>query len=274
MLYLSLRGIPWVFWSEKPGVQFFEVQSPVPERLRPAARRVASLLIKKYARQVWGVGREAQSSYMGWLGLPTENLPYFSDLSRFARDQEYSPDGKVRFLFAGRFSYRKGFDLLLEAFEKLASRNPNGWTLTLCGDGAMRELLSAVTGSLGTAIIDLGFVELAEMPIVMKRHDVLVAPSRYDGWGMVVPEAMAAGLPVIASDRMGSAVDIGDENTGLRFFHSGNVESLLVCLQEALNHRDELPRSGGNATRTSRQFGVPAGVISFREFARRVVTDV
>ncbi len=52
-----------------------------------------------------------------------------------------------------------------------------------------------------------GFKDWNELPGEYASADVLCVPSRYDGWGLVVPEGLASGLPVIATDRMGAALE-------------------------------------------------------------------
>ena len=53
----------------------------------------------------------------------------------------------------------------------------------------------------------VGFKDWKELPAEYAAADVLCVPSRYDGWGLVVPEGLASGLPVIATDRMGAALE-------------------------------------------------------------------
>ena len=53
-----------------------------------------------------------------------------------------------------------------------------------------------------------GFKDWDELPELYASADVLCVPSRYDGWGLVVPEGLASGLPVIATDRMGAALEV------------------------------------------------------------------
>ena len=59
-----------------------------------------------------------------------------------------------------------------------------------------------------------GFRQWHELPDVYRDHDVLVAPSRYDGWGLIVPEGLAAGMPVIGTAAMGSARDLVSQDAG------------------------------------------------------------
>jgi len=76
----------------------------------------------------------------------------------------------------------------------------------------------------------LGFRNQRELPGLYAAADVLVVPSQREAFAMVVPEAMHAGLPVIASDRVGCVEDLViPEQTGL-VFPAGDEDSLLRCL--------------------------------------------
>lgn len=266
-MYLALlRGKRWVFWSERPGVELFEVTSGIPEFVLPLARRLAMAPVRR-ASAVWAVGETARVEYERLLGRPCASFPYFSDLSRFGRrGAGYCADGRVRFLYAGRYSHRKGFDTLCEAFGALA-RNaavPAGsWKLTVCGGGDLRLLLDSPPAREAN-IEDRGFLQLAEMPAIMREHDVFVFPSRYDGWGMVVPEALAAGMPVISTDKVGSAADIG-KRPFLKIVPAGDPGRLAEVLAEIHSERPSIGTLGAQAASTSARYDVARGAGEFAE---------
>ncbi len=99
------------------------------------------------------------------------------------------------FLFVGRLIEQKGVDILLNAFKAI-----NNATLLLAGDGTERSVLEQKAHDLGITsnVFFLGVRD--DIPELMKAADCLVLPSRWEGQGLVVPEAFAAGLPVIISD--------------------------------------------------------------------------
>lgn len=112
----------------------------------------------------------------------------------------WSPKRNGRTLTAvGRLVEQKGFDLLLEAFAKIAAQFPS-WNLVIWGEGEKRAQLEALRDR-------LGLNERVAMPGVtaspgawIETADVFVLSSRFEGWGIVLTEAMAAGLPVISFD--------------------------------------------------------------------------
>ena len=120
---------------------------------------------------------------------------------------------------------------------------------------------------------DLGFLELDEMPALMKRHDVFLCPSRYDGWGMVVPEALAAGMPVIATDEMGSVLDIGAGHDSLKVCRAGEREDLARNVEWFIENVGLLPQLGRAATSISESYDAPVGAARFAELVHRALYD-
>ncbi|HIA03389.1 MAG TPA: glycosyltransferase [Myxococcales bacterium] len=271
MYYLSLTRTPWVFWTERMGVKFFEVEHGVPDFVLPFVRGSAFWPAKTFARELWGIdaSAKAQLSESG----TAECLPYYSDLTRFHRgDESYAPNGELRFLFAGHYSFRKGFDTLIGAIEQLKLLCGDlKWHVTLCGDGDLKHLLTE-RPELEDRVTNLGFLEIAEVPGVMKRHDVFVTPSRYDGWGMVVPEALAAGMPVIATPAMGSANDVTGNPDCLRRIAPGDTNALAQAMRWFVENVQAIDELGGQAVQVASRYDSVAGSQRFTELVTRVLS--
>lgn len=75
--------------------------------------------------------------------------------------------------------------------------------------------------------------------MVMSEYDVLVLPSRYDGWGVVVNEALMAGVPVICSDQVGASAVVEKWQCG-SIFASEDLPDLVSKLENLLNHPELL----------------------------------
>jgi glycogen synthase len=108
--------------------------------------------------------------------------------------------GLRRWLFVGGLIERKGVRWLLEAFAICRQDDP-ALTLTLVGEGELRPELERRAAELGVAeaVTFVGAVPPARALRLMRRYDLLVHPSRYETFGVVVVEAVAAGMPVIVT---------------------------------------------------------------------------
>ena len=110
------------------------------------------------------------------------------------------------FLWAGRLEHVKGLDLLLEAVKSLGEKSPGEFKLRLAGKGSLREQLQkrAVTLGIQERVSFLGRLSRQDMLAEMQGANCFVLPSRYEAFGVVLIEAMATGLPVIATRSGGS----------------------------------------------------------------------
>ena len=144
-------------------------------------------------------------------GIPDAKLrviPNAVDLPQFASTPRKTREVPVA-LFVGRLAEQKGVDLLLRA----AARTP-GVRFRIAGDGPDRDSLAKLARELGLSNVEfLGQSErVAEL---LADADVLVAPSRWEGMPNVVLEAMAARVPVVATDVVGTRDLIRNDENGL-----------------------------------------------------------
>jgi glycosyltransferase involved in cell wall biosynthesis len=141
---------------------------------------------------------------------------------------------KPRILAVGRLTAQKGFDCLLHAF---ASLHPHtGGSLLIVGEGEERPALEALAQTLGIggAVYMPGFFS----PIlpVYREAEVFALSSVYEGFGNVVVEAMAAGLPVVAT-RSGGPEEILENGQHGRLVPPGDAAALAAALRDALNNQ-------------------------------------
>jgi glycosyltransferase involved in cell wall biosynthesis len=225
----AASGKPWCYWGERPGFR-------KPEYAGRLLRRWKLSRLYGSRAPIWGIGRLAVEVYKSEFGpgRSYRNVPYFSNLDRFAAVAELPKAGASErvFLFAGSLIRRKGVDLLARAFVRLAREGP-GVRLKLIGDGELRAELARTLQPVGDRVEFLGFKDWADLPACYAAADVFCVPSRYDGWGMVVPEGLACGLPVIATDRMGAALELIEAGRNGWLIPAGDETSLLDALREA-----------------------------------------
>jgi len=153
--------------------------------------------------------------------------------------------GGWRLLYAGRFDPKKGLGVLIDAMHLLCKRRRD-ISLKLVGGsraGGTGELFSQQAHRLG--IEDrVEFVDAqpwAEMPAVMAEPDLFVLPSFYDSFGIVLIEAMACGVPVVAT-RCGGPEDLVDDEVG-RLVDVGDAAGLAAAIEEVLDDYSRFDRA-------------------------------
>lgn len=107
-----------------------------------------------------------------------------------------SNDDSLRVIWVGTSPYQKGLDLAVRACEIARDRGQN---ISLTVVGIPIESAGLEPDSAGSWLTALGFVPPCEMEALYRRHDILLFPTRYEAFGLVALEALAAGLPVIGS---------------------------------------------------------------------------
>lgn len=159
----------------------------------------------------------------------------------------------LTFTAVGRLTEQKGFDLLISAFAAVAGRHPE-WRLRIWGDGAQRQVLERQVDELGLS----GRVELpgvsASPGSWIETADAFVLSSRYEGWGLVLGEAMAAGLPCVSFDcPFGPADMITDSVDGL-LVADGNTDALAQAMSRIMDDPELRAFLAGNAKGAAQRF--------------------
>lgn len=143
---------------------------------------------------------------------------------------KWKTDGQFVLGYIGQIIPRKCLTVLLEAFARLATPRKK---LAILGEGSQRDELERLAISLGIRD-DVAFFGFRKDRLTFLRgFDVFVLPSRLEGIPRCLMEAMAARIPVVASDIPGCTDLINHGHTGL-LFQLGNVESLLGCLTKCM----------------------------------------
>jgi len=241
--WLTRNCVPWYYWGE----------NPQKKARRGPGRCVKDSYIRCFLRPaagVLGVGTQACEAYQSLVGTdrPVFNLPYAPNLEpllnpgpevRYRAKQlraGWGIDDPFVILFVGSLIERKAPDALLNAFAQCACEYP-GLRLLFAGGGRLRGRLVHEAGRRGIAdrVRFLGFVEGTDLYAAYHSADLFVLPTRtHEGWGVVVQEALAAGLPVLVSDQVGAGSDLVDEKAG-RQFSTGSADSLVPNLMEMVS---------------------------------------
>jgi glycosyltransferase involved in cell wall biosynthesis len=237
----ALPGKRWIFWGERLRTQ--------PAGWRDTVQRSLAAPLAR-ATAIVGIGRAAEEDYRQRFPGPRHFcIPYHCDLSAFlASPRQTSTRSGVTFLFCGQMIPRKGVDLLLAAFERLVAKGIDASLLLVGREADLPKFLAAVSSAARSRITYEGFQPPERLPEYFARADVFVLPSRHDGWGVVINQALGAGLPVISSDAVGAGMDlVKTDINGLRFA-AGDVHGLEHAMQ-ILATNPELAREWGDASR-------------------------
>jgi glycosyltransferase involved in cell wall biosynthesis len=241
-------------------------------RRRTFAKRIAKqvFLRSTFARvdhflPIGTLNRAYYSSY----GVPEGRMtlaPYSVDNIHFAQGsadaQRHAsatrarlglPPGIPMFLFCAKIiAGKRPFDAL-HAFALVRARVPCG--LAYVGDGDLAPALSReiVRLKLADSVFQLGFRNQTELPRIYGACDVLVLPSVSEPWGLVVNEAMAAGMVAVVSDQVGAGPDLVDPDC---IFPTGEIDSFAAILQRFATRSGDLADAKRRAAARIKRWGI------------------
>ncbi len=170
-------------------------------------------------------------------------------------NSEKSPLTEKTVLAIGRFSEQKGFDMLIDSWQKIA-KNVENWTLRIIGEGKMKSFLEDKINKYGLQ----SSVELLpptnNVIEEYKRASIYVMSSRFEGLPLVLIEAMAMGLPIVSFDcETGPAEVIEHEKTGI-IVPFKDTENLSIELLELMNDKEKRAFFSQNAIVRAENFTV------------------
>lgn len=231
LMRTSLKKKPWIFWGERLN------------RGGSLQQQATAPLHK--ATAIAGIGKRATADYRHRFPEPRHfNIPYFCELAPFAAAAKTrTVRSEVTFLFCGQMIARKGVDLLLAAFARLE----NARLLLVGREAELPALLASLPATVRERIDYAGFQPPEELPRFFAQADVFVLPSRYDGWGVVVNQALGAGLPILCSDEVGAGYDLVEEEINGLVFRAGDVNSLAEKMARFVGE-PEIARVWGKAS--------------------------
>jgi glycosyltransferase involved in cell wall biosynthesis len=165
--------------------------------------------------------------------------------------------GATRVLAAGRLTRQKGYDLLIDAFARVAARHP-GWRLRICGAGPERSNLEAMIAARGLQ----GAIELRgparDLGAEMAHASLFVLSSRWEGLPLVLLEAMSKGMGIVSFDcPTGPADAISDHRNGI-LVAPADVEALAAGMLELIEDEDLRRRCAAAAVETARGYTIEA----------------
>ncbi|OGE42654.1 hypothetical protein A3B45_00425 [Candidatus Daviesbacteria bacterium RIFCSPLOWO2_01_FULL_39_12] len=197
--------------------------------------------IFKNASLCFGLSKQAVEEIKS-LGIPSEkvdNFTYWIDLKKFHTIKQLRRNKRFTVLFVGRLVAEKGINELLESV-KSWKREIN---LKIVGSGPLEGKIKEFTQKYKNVEL-VGVLDQDKLPIYYGKSDILIVPSvSEEGFGRVILESLACGLPVIGSNR-GAVPEAMDDSVGRLIDVS--PENIRTAVEYFYTHRDELRRMAKN----------------------------
>ncbi len=204
---------------------------------------------------ILAVGSAAAESYRAVVGdqIPVHNFPYTTGVIETESRPAHTSDRETRrepiLGYVGSLTHRKGVDRIFRALGQL--RRDQRPRLQIIGEGPDRQQLTELAAHLEVAVEWFGFLDPAARASVQRSWLAQVVPSRYDGWGVVVSEAMGLGIPIIGSTAAGAVQDL--VRTGWNGIQVDSLEKLVEAITLYSCHPETAHRHGLNAAALGRE---------------------
>ncbi|TDH20827.1 glycosyltransferase [Segetibacter sp. 3557_3] len=244
----------------------FEVKSPLKYRFKWLYLRILNYCCKA----IFCVGKKAAESFIAYQVNPKKFIiPYNIDERSFtALDpavlgeyrKKYKPNNEIIILSSGALIQRKGMDILVKAMKKVDHRNLR---LIILGSGEAQQRLEELRNG-DERISFMGFQKPEELKYFFGLADIFAFASRYDGWAVVINEAIAANVPIVSSNTVGASVElISSPDYGI-LCETEDVDAF----SRAFNHLIENPGERKRIQQSSKEL-IP--LISSRYNAKKVL---
>lgn len=186
-----------------------------------------------------------------WTELDNVSVIY-NPLSFYPETTSECKSKKV--IAAGRYVPQKGFDLLIDCWKIVAARHPD-WTLAIYGDGERDELQARINtyGLQGKCVLEHAVDNISEKYL---ESSIFVLSSRYEGFGMVIIEAMACGLPPVSFACPCGPKDIIRDGIDGLLVENGNIRQLADKICYLIENEDERKRMGQTARENVTRFSM------------------
>jgi glycosyltransferase involved in cell wall biosynthesis len=235
--WLRLRGIPCFLFGDS------NIHGDTAGGIKAIIKKIVVGWVVRSCSGVLTCGTLGQA-YFAKYGARRERMFFFPYEPDYELVQKLSPEKieetrkrfqldatRRRIVYSGRFIPVKRVDLLIDAFLAIAERRPE-WDLVMIGDGPLRQSLQAkVPAELNGRFIWTGFMDdQVTISAIYRASDVLVLPSDYEPWALVINEAAAAGLAIVSSSVVGAAAELVQDGVNGRLFPRGDLAKLTECL--------------------------------------------
>lgn len=247
------ENIKWAHWSERYGlvlanklkfnITLFKIFRPIYLLTKFSYGRQ----VNKYALGAFSHGELAKKDfeYIGINKNKISDLFYTTDINLLEEDtKETDMHNTVNFLYIGELSKRKGIEDLIISCSKL---NSNNWTLTIVGKDKSNGYYESFASKLNILnnVRFIGVVTHDKIHTYYKKADVFVFPSRFDGWGAVLNEAIIYSLPIISTDETSSSFTLIKDNGFI--YKAGNINQLASCMKKYIDDKELIKQHSKNS---------------------------
>lgn len=238
--WANRRHVPLCLWSESTANDS--------RRHRPSVEFIKSRFLRRCRAFV--VAGQSSRDYLIQLGAPAANIftapnavdiDFFASLASQARHQADAVRARHAlppryFLYAGRLIPEKGVFDLLAAYAKLEPHHRSQIALVFAGDGTSRPQLAERAAAIEPGRVHFcGFLHREQLAELYALAEALVFPTHSDPWGLVVNEAMACALPIIASSVAGCVPDLVKHAENGFVVPPGDIETLAEAMRTMLH---------------------------------------
>ncbi|WP_207511724.1 glycosyltransferase family 4 protein [Longitalea luteola] len=248
-LYISYRKKKKVsFWSEP----VFPVKSPFLFLIK----KIMLFPVMRYTHFLLAIGKQAVDGYRKYgYKKDIHNIPYNINSRLFAKEnlqqaifeklvQQYKPGSGTVLLTSGSLIHRKGMDTIIRAFLQLP--DSLNVCLLIMGDGEQKDDLKALCNN-DHRIHFLGFQEKHMIPYWFSLADIFVFASRYDGWGLVINEAVASETAIICSKSVGAATDKLIDQYSAILVEADDIPGFSAAMQKLVKDKQSRERIISNS---------------------------
>ncbi len=247
-----LAALAWCRWRGKAAILMSDSKADDAER-HWLSEQVKRGLLKQYRAAI--VAGKPQLRYLIHLGMSAHQIFLGYDV---VDNAVFHPDQIGRlprplqrpfFLSINRFIARKNLSNLVAAYAVYYQRmGAKAWDLVLCGDGELRSQIEQQANELGVRdrIHFSGFLQQDELMPYFAHANCFIHASYQEQWGLVVNEAMAAGLPVLVSNRCGCFEDLIIEGVNGWGFDPNSVEQMQQLMSK-MSSNEEYTKAMGTA---------------------------
>ncbi len=241
--YWSVNSIYALFWSKINCRKVAYFSEPLYARKNILFRTLKWFILRilnMTCDYIFCIGKSAIKSFEEYnLTAKKFNIPYNININPSINqnkivelNEKYDSENSLILLTSGSLIERKGIDIVIKSF--LQVNTTKSIKLLILGDGIEREALKEIAGE-DNRISFIGFVEPSEIINFFAIADIFVFASRYDGWAVVIMEAISCNLPIISSDKVGASIDLLTNYENGLICESENIDEFTKAMEIMIN---------------------------------------